>query len=218
MPNDSQQSLPRISPFDRIKHTTDDRTDYWSARELMPILGYSGWQRFSAVIAKAKMACENSGYAVSDHFNATVKMIELGKGARREVEDVLLSRYACYLVVQNGDPNKPIIALGQTYFAERTYHDEQMQDALAGLTEAQRRLFLRGEVADANVQLAATAYDAGVLTSRDFAVFQDHGYMGLYGGEHSRDIHARKGVTRLSFYSISSCFVVFAEHEAKRVR
>ncbi|HKT37799.1 MAG TPA: DNA damage-inducible protein D, partial [Ktedonobacterales bacterium] len=120
-------------------------------------------------------------------------MIPLAKGAQREIEDVHLSRYACYLIVQNADPEKPIVALGQTYFAVQTRRAE-LAGELAGMTEDQKRLYLRDEIAERNLQLAETASEAGVITTRDFAVFQNHGYRGLYGGETAKDIANRKGL------------------------
>jgi DNA-damage-inducible protein D len=188
--------------FESIRHTTEGGGEYWSARELEKVLDYSGWQRFTAVIAKAQTACKQSGQAVSDHFNATVKMVDLGSGAQREIEDVHLSRFACYLIVQNGDPAKEIIALGQAYFAVQTRRAELADEAQAlpidpsNMTEAQRRLAMRDEVRDRNLDLAATARGAGVVTGRDFGIFQDHGYRTLYGGERARDIAARKGLER----------------------
>ncbi len=191
MPDDAAHT----SPFERIRHTAEDGGEYWSARDLAAILGYSGWQRFTSVLERAMQACENSGHAASDHFNATVKMIATGKGAQREVEDIHLSRYACYLVVQNADPAKEIVALGQTYFAVRT-REAEIADELAQLSEDQRRLRLRAEMKERNVDLAAAASGAGIITARDFALFQDHGYRGLYNGETARDIAARKGLKR----------------------
>jgi DNA-damage-inducible protein D len=184
-----------VSPFEQIRHETEDGGEYWSARELSRVLGYLSWRNFEPVIDKAEAACSGSGHAVQDHFAHTRTLIETGKGARREVEDVQLSRYACYLVVQNADPEKEIVALGQTYFAVQTRRAE-LGDELAGLSEAQRRLYIRGQVADHNKRLAEAAQDAGVVTTRDFAIFQDHGYMGLYSGERARDIHARKSLKK----------------------
>jgi DNA-damage-inducible protein D len=184
------------SPFETIRHTTDEGTEYWSARELAQVLGYSGWQRFRDVIERAQVACENSGYAVSDHFNATVKLITAGKGAQREVEDVHLSRYACYLIVQNADPEKPIVALGQTYFAVRTREAELAEEAtLQGMGEDQLRLYVRAKLTDYNKLLADAAFTAGV-PSDGFATFQNHGYRGLYAGETAKDIAARKGLKK----------------------
>lgn len=185
------------SPFERTRQTDDDGNEFWSARDLAHILGYSGWQRFQAVISRAQIACENSGQDPDDHFNLTVKMIAAGKGATREVEDWHLSRYACYLIVQNADPNKAIVALGQTYFAIQTRRQELADaPALADLDEDQRRLYIRDELRKHNRQLAETATTAGVVTALDFAIFQDHGYRGLYGGLSARDIHANKGLKK----------------------
>ena len=184
------------SAFETIRHEDNAGGEYWSARELAKVLGYTDWRNFQRVIAKAREAAEGSGYAASDHFVDVTDMIAIGKGGQRKVEDVQLSRYACYLVVQNADPEKPVVALGQTYFAVQTRRQELAdEDALAELTEAQRRLYIRGQVAEHNRQLADAARGAGVVTTRDFAVFQDHGYMGLYDGERARNIAARKGLT-----------------------
>ncbi|MDB5078297.1 MAG: damage-inducible protein [Chloroflexi bacterium] len=181
------------TPFEAIRREDETGHEYWSARDLARVLDYSQWRNFKTAIDKARIACENSGQIVADHFAETSKMVGLGSGSRRKVEDINLSRYACYLVIQNADPSKEIVALGQTYFAAQTRRQEAA-DELAGLTEAQRRLFLRGELAGHNKQLADTAKGAGVVTSFDFAVFQDHGYSGLYGGEKAKDIHQRKGL------------------------
>jgi DNA-damage-inducible protein D len=184
------------SPFEAIKHTTEEGAEYWSARELAPILDYSRWQRFWPVIEKAMVACGNSGQTLEDHFTRVGKMIETGKGAKRVVDDWLLSRYACYLVVQNADPEKPIIALGQTYFAVRTREAELAEEAaLQGMTEDQLRLYVRRQLADHNKQLAEAAYAAGV-PSDGFAAFQNHGYRGLYAGETAATIASRKGLTK----------------------
>jgi DNA-damage-inducible protein D len=182
-----------VSPFDAIRHA-DERGEYWSARELAQLLGYTRWQQFPGIITKAQIACEASGYAVSDHFQDVSHMIATGKGARRRVDDVHLSRYACYLVVQNADPEKPVVALGQTYFAVRTREQELTVETLAKMSEEQQRLFWREELIRRNRRLAATAQGAGVIKPKDFALFQDHGYMGLYNGETARDIAARKGL------------------------
>lgn len=144
-------------------------------------------------IEKAKEACQQSQQAVSDHFVGFNKMIKLAKGAKRNVEDYRLSRYACYLIVQNADPAKPIVALGQTYFAYQTRRQE-LADELAALPEDQKRLIYRSQMAIFNTKLAEAAQHAGVIDPLDFATFQDHGYMGLYGGLHENDIHSRKGL------------------------
>jgi DNA-damage-inducible protein D len=173
-------ATPHTSPFEAIRRVNDDGTEYWSARDLYRLLGYSRWEKFHYVLEQAKKACENSDQVVSDHFHLEVKMIKAGKGANRSTEDYRLSRYACYLIVQNADPSKPIVALGQTYFAVQTRRQE-LADELVALPEDQKRLVLRSEMAIFNSQLAEAAQQAGVVKAKDFAIFQDHGYMGLCG-------------------------------------
>ncbi len=181
------------SPFERIKRIDDEENEFWSARELMPLLEYASWQKFKNVLLKAQIACENSGQDPSDHFIRAVKMVNIGSDTKREVEDIHLSRYACYLVVQNADPEKEVVALGQTYFAVQTRRQEVADEtAMAELTENQRRLLLRRKVQQQNSDLASAAKGAGVITPLDFAVFQDHGYRGLYRGLSAKDIHKRK--------------------------
>lgn len=195
----SDQQMPtagHVSPFESIRHTDDDGNEYWSARELSKVLGYREWRNFKSAIDKGRTACESSNHEPSDHFVETTEMVQLGSGARRQVEDVLLSRYACYLIVQNADPSKEIVALGQTYFAVQTRRAEMVEDELSGLNEDQRRLYVRAQLAEHNRLLASAANDSGVVTPQDFAIFQDHGYMGLYGGLKARDIHARKGLKK----------------------
>ncbi len=183
------------SPFDAIRHVSDDLGEYWSARELYKLLGYSRWEKFQKSIIEAQEACTNSGQAVSDHFHLQVKMIKAGKGAQRKTEDYQLSRYACYLIVQNADPSKPVVALGQTYFAIQTRRQEIADElALSTLPEDQKRLIYRSEMTILNTRLAETVKAAGVIKPNDFATFQDHGYMGLYGGLRENDIHVRKGL------------------------
>jgi len=192
----SERQGSRTSPFERIRQQTAEGGEYWSARDLAAILGYeTNYRNFKRAIEKARVACVNSGHEVDDHFADARKMVTIGSGARRSVEDVHLSRYACYLTVQNADPSKPNVSLGQTYFAVQTRRQEEA-DELAGLTEDQKRLYLRGQVADHNRQLAEAANQAGVIQGRDFAVFVDHGYMGLYAGLRARDIHRRKGLAK----------------------
>jgi len=182
------------SPFDEIRRVRDDGSEYWSARELGKLLGYAtSYRNFKPAIEKAKEACQNSGQAVSDHFAEVRTMIATGKGAKRPTEDYELSRYACYLIVENADPSKPIVALGQTYFAVQTRRQE-LADELAALPEDQKRLILRSEMAILNTRLAEAARLVGVIEPRDFATFQDHGYMGLYGGLTENALHARKGL------------------------
>ncbi len=188
-----QENMQRVSPFDGIRRVDEAGNEYWSARELYKLLGYSTWQKFQKPIQEAQAACENSGQAVSDHFNLQVNMIVAGKGALRSREDYHLSRYACYLIVQNADPAKPIVALGQTYFAVQTRRQEIADElALASLPEDQKRLVFRSLMATYNARLAEAAQLAGVVEPRDFAAFQDHGYMGLYSGMRENDLHRHK--------------------------
>lgn len=181
--------------FEEKKQWTDTGNEFWYARELLVLLEYTEWRNFEKVIQKAKIACQNSGYVVSDHFVDVNKMVQLGSGARREVEDIQLSRYACYLIVQNSDPRKEIVALGQTYFAMQTRRQEQA-DYITQLDEDSKRLAIRNELKEHNKKLVEAAKEAGVETSLDYAVFQDHGYQGLYGGLRAKDIHVRKGLKK----------------------
>ena len=162
------------------------------------VLEYSEYRHFIPVLERAKEACKNSGQDITHHFEDILEMIDLGKGAQRRVESVKLSRYACYLIVQNADPSKEVVALGQTYFAVQTRIQEiQQMEAYNQLkTEEEKRLFLRNEIARHNTQLAAAAKNAGVITSLDYAIFQNHGYMGLYGGLDAKAIHKRKGLNK----------------------
>ena len=187
---------PHASPFDAIRHEDEHGNEYWSARELYKLLGYSTWQKFQYSIEQAKKACEQSGQAVSDHFSPEVKMIAVGKGARRKTEDYHLSRYACYLCIQNADPTgKPVVALAQTYFTVQTRRQELTdEEAFASLSEDQKRLVRRSQMTILNQQLATAAKKAGVVRPQDFAIFQNHGYRGLYGGETEDMIHARKSL------------------------
>jgi DNA-damage-inducible protein D len=183
--------------FESLRRVDDEGNEYWLARELMPVLEYETWRSFRAVIAKAQTAAEQVDVRANDHFAELGKMVSIGSGTQRRIEDFKLSRYACYLIVQNGDPNKPVIASGQTYFAIQTRRQELADDeAFVRLSEDQKRVFLRDEVRRHNKQLVATAQQAGVRTPQDSAVFQDHGYRGLYGGLGARDIHERKGLRK----------------------
>jgi hypothetical protein len=181
--------------FEEIKHFTDDGIEYWFARELQEVLEYSEWRNFCNVIYKAETACENSGNDIQDHFVEVTKMVDIGSGAEREIEDIQLSRYACYLIVQNGDPKKEIIAIGQTYFAVKTRQQELIED-YDQLTEDQKRLAIRNEMIAHNKSLAEAAKMAGIEDPRDYAVFQNKGYQGLYGGLGVKEIHARKGLKK----------------------
>jgi len=194
MTDGDKTSIPHTSPFDAIRHSDERGNEYWSARELGRILGYqTNYRNFQRAIAKAQKACEESGYKASDHFAHVRNMITVGKGGQREVEDIHLSRYGAYLSVQNSDPEKPIVALGQTYFAVQTRRQE-LAEQLAALPDDQRRLIYRSEITIWNQQLNEAAKQAGVISPADFAIFTDHGYSGLYGGLRENDIHARKGL------------------------
>jgi len=177
-----------ISPFERIKRTNDAGVEYWSSRDFAKVLDYGDYRNFEGVIEKAKLSCFNSGHRIEDHFVDVTEMIEIGKGGQRPVKTVLLSRYACYLAIQNADPKKEIVAQGQTYFAIQTRRQELGDERI----EEQRRLLLREEMRRHNVQLADAAKGAGVVEPIDYAVFQNHGYMGLYGGLKMDEIHRRK--------------------------
>jgi DNA-damage-inducible protein D len=177
--------------FESIRHIREDGTDFWYARELAPTLEYAKWENFSKVTDRAMLACKNSGFEVSDHFLEVRKMVAIGSGAKREQTDYELSRYACYLIVQNGDPRKEIIALGQTYFAIQTRRAE-VADTFNQLDENNKRLVVRGNIKQWNQLLAEAARNAGVITNEEFAIFQNSGYMGLYGGLSVADIHERK--------------------------
>lgn len=176
--------------FEDIKHIREDGSEYWSARELAPALEYTKWENFQNVISRAMIACENSGHSVIDDFPEVRKIVEAGATSKPK-KDYELSRYACYLIVQNGDPRKQVIALGQTYFAIQTYRQE-LADHYNQLDEDRRRLVVRGDIKQWNQLLAETAHDAGVITNEEFAIFQNAGYMGLYGGLDVDDIHSKK--------------------------
>ena len=187
-----------LSIFEQIRKIDSRGNEYWSARDLAKALEYSEYRHFMPVIERAKDACKNSGQRIEDHFEDILEMITLGKTAQREVDSVKLSRYACYLVVQNADPGKEVVAFGQTYFAVQTRLQEiQQMDEYSRLSsEDEKRLFLRNEMAKHNTQLAAAAKDAGVIEPRDYAIFQNHGYKGLYGGLDAKGIHQRKGLKK----------------------
>ncbi len=176
--------------FEDIKHIKEDGTEYWSARELASALDYTQWRNFQNVLKRAMIACETSGHRIEDDFAEVSKIVDAGISSK-PVLDYELSRYACYLIVQNGDPRKEVIALGQTYFAIQTYRQE-VADHFNQLDEDNRRLVIRGDIKQWNQMLAETAHNAGVITNEEFAIFQNAGYMGLYGGLDVEDIHARK--------------------------
>lgn len=183
------------SLFESIKHINEYGQEYWTARELQPVLEYVQWRRFYETIDKAKEACKTSGGKVSDHFAEVGKMVDVGSGAKREVDDYQLSRYACYLIAMNGDPRKKAIALAQTYFAVKTRQQELIEN-YERLTEEEKRLAIRQQMKEHNKSLYAAAKDAGVESPKEYAIFTDHGYMGLYGGLRQKDIHQRKGLKK----------------------
>ena len=181
--------------FESIKHINEDNQEYWLARELQTVLDYSQWRNFKEAIERAKLACKNSGFEPEDHFADVSKMVERGSGAEREIDDYMLSRYACYLIVMNGDPRKEVIAVGQSYFAVKTRQQELIEN-YEELTEDQKRLAIRNEMKRHNAALADAAHNAGVVEPKDYAVFQNYGYMGLYGGLGAKEIHERKGLKK----------------------
>lgn len=181
------------SLFESIRHTNEYGEEFWYARELQVALEYSEWRNFFKVIEKAKTACENSENDVYDHFVEVNKTIEMPKTAVKEITDFKLSRYASYLIVQNGDPRKKVIALGQSYFAIKTQQQELIEN-YDELSEEQKRLAIRNEMIFHNKSLAEAAQMAGVTEPKDFAIFQNKGYQGLYGGLGVKEIRIRKGL------------------------
>ena len=181
--------------FENIKHVNEYGQEFWYARDLQAALEYTEWRNFHVVINRAIAACEKSRYSTSDHFVDVNKMITLAKGAQREVDDYMLSRYACYLIVMNGDPRKQVIAIGQTYFAVKTRQQELVEN-YDELSEDQKRLAIRSEMKRHNKQLADAAHDAGGETPLEYAIFQNYGYQGLYGGLSAKDIQQRKGLKK----------------------
>ena len=177
--------------FEDIKHINEHGEEYWEARELMKVLGYSKWSNFKKVIDKAKISCNLSGNKVEDCFADVGKPITSGKGRVELIEDYHLTRYACYLIVQNGDPRKDVIALGQSYFAVQTRKMELTEEEFSRLDENQKRLYTRINVRNKNQYLFETAKNAGV---KNYGKFNNAGYKGLYNGETAKDIAKRKGI------------------------
>ena len=181
------------STFEEIKQINNESQEFWYARDLQVALDYGSWDKFKHVIQKAITACKNSEQMSGNHFSQVGKMVELGSGSQREIQDYALSRYACYLIVQNGDSSKPIIANGQTYFAIQTRRQELVDDKkFQKLSENKKRVFLRNELKEHNKQLVEAAQQSGVESRLDFAIFQNHGYKGLYGGLSAKGIHSKK--------------------------
>src|SRR6266567_2627298 len=188
----NELSNSATSTFERIKRVNDRGGEFWSARELARVLEYSDFRNFITVINKARQACTNSGRTIPDHFVDLTEMVGIGSGAWRPIEDWALSRYACYLVIQNADPGKPLVALGQDYFAVQTRRQELADDE--ALKEDQKRLLLRQEMKRHDKHLASAAREAGVVQPLDYAIFMEHGYRGLYGGLGMRDIQEQKQI------------------------
>jgi len=178
--------------FENIKRLRADGSEYWMARELALALDYTQWRNFMKVLDKAMIACSNSGHDVVYDFAEVSKIVDAG-ATSKPVKDYELSRYACYLIVQNGDPRKEVIALGQTYFAIQTYRQE-IADRFNQLNEDSRRLVIRGDIKQWNQMLAEAARNSGVITEEEFMIFQNAGYMGLYGGLTVKDIHRKKSL------------------------
>ena len=183
--NDTNQS------FENIKHIDENGIEFWYARELMPVLQYTKWQNFEKIIDKAKITCKNSNFDILDHFTGTSKMVLIGSGAYRKQIDYKLTRYACYLIAQNGDSRKKVIALAQTYFAVQTRKQEINEKDYSMLTEDEKRFYQRNLTKKGNFSLNQTAKNAGV---KNFDKFHNSGYKGLYNGETANDIAKRKGL------------------------
>lgn len=190
---DPKQSSFVSSPFDALRHEEDGR-EFWLARELSKILGYNRWENFENVIAKAKIACKYNGRDVDVNFREVTKIARVGsRKAARPIRDVEMTRYACYMVVLGADSSKPIVSHAKDYFAEQTRRQEVADaETFAQLSEDEKRLIYRAQLALYNRRLAQTAHNAGVVTSTDHAAFADAGYRGLYGGLTENDIHALK--------------------------
>ena len=191
---DEEKNNYTESLFESIRHVNEYGQEFWYARDLQIALEYTEWRNFCKVIEKAKEACRGSNNAVSDHFVDVNKIVNAG-ATSKDIGDIQLSRYACYLIVQNGDPRKKVIALGQTYFAVKTRQQELIEN-YENLSEDQKRIAIRQEMKEHNKMLVAAAKDAGVETTLDYAIFQNYGYMGLYGGLKASDIKERKGLKK----------------------
>lgn len=177
----------KLKVFEEIKQLNQYGQEFWSARKIAEILEYVEYRNFIKVVNKAKISCENSGQSVQNHFGDLTDMVAIGSNTSRPIEDIALSRYACYLIMQNADPSKEVVALGQTYFALQTRRQELSDQII----EDQKRVYLRDEVTSHNKHLATTASSAGV---KNFGLFTNYGYMGLYGGLKQKDIQKRKKI------------------------
>ncbi len=179
--------------FEEVRHVDEHGNEYWLARELQGVLQYAKWENFHKVIKTAQIACKISQQVVAEHFPEVRKVLTVGNGAKQKLLDYKLSRYACYLIVMNGDPRKEVIAWGQAYFAVKT-RQQELAELYTQLSEEEKRLFLRGDIKQKNMLLADAAHRAGIITGLEYATFQDAGYRGLYGGLTARDIAESKGL------------------------
>lgn len=184
-----------VESFENIKQINDNGNEFWHARDLQHLLGYSEWRNFTKVIDKAKTACEASNSQVSYHFVDVNKVVHNGGVAPQSIQDVVLTRYACYLIAQNGDPRKEAIALAQSYFAIKT-REREIEEEFSQLSENEKRLSIRKDLKDHNSSLAEAAQMAGIIQGKDYAIFQNKGYQGLYGGLGQKEIHARKNLKK----------------------
>lgn len=187
----------QINRFESLRNLSEEGVEFWYARALQSVLDYKEWRKFEQVIKKAIISSNSSGYQSADHFVQVDKMVQIGSGSSRTITDYQLTRYACYLIVQNADSSKPVIAQGQTYFAIQTRRQElQESEKFKQLSEDERRVILREEISNHNKDLAVAAHDAGIESGLDYAIFQNHGYKGLYGGLDNKAIHARKNLKK----------------------
>ena len=177
--------------FEDIKHIDEYGNEYWLARELQIALEYSQWRRFNEVINRAIISCDNSKLEINDHFAKVGKMVDIGSKTSRSIDDYKLSRYACYLIVQNSDPRKEVVALGQTYFAIQTRRQELTEKEYSMLTEDEKRFYQRSLTKKGNYSLNQVAKKCGV---KNFDKFHNAGYKGLYNGETANDIAKRKNL------------------------
>ena len=187
------------SPFEKIKRISEDGYEYWSARDLYKLLEYSEYRHFLPVIDKVKEALTNINEKIENHIEDMLDMVEIGSGATRELDSLKLSRFACYIAVQNADPSKTNVALGQAYFAIKTRQKELLEEDEKRLIQSEedsKRLLLREQMRKHNKQLAEAAKDAGINEPIDYAIFQNYGYKGLYGGLDRQAIHKRKGLKK----------------------